>query len=135
MLEWIAILGPTLISWPVVALLAVVIFRKPLLLLFERFASAAGSKAEVGPLKIELGKLAEEGKDAVSRLNRTTELMAESRLLELEITSQMFGQIFSAEQQTRMRRQIEELKVLTGQAGPNSTAESDARKSGARRSL
>ncbi len=135
MLEWIKVLGPILISWPLVALLAVVIFRKPLLVLFERFATAAGSRAGIGPLKIELGKLAEGGKDAVSRLNRTTELMAESRLLELEITSQMFGQIFSAEQQSCMRRQIEELKVLTGQAAPNNTVERDARKSGARPSL
>ena len=135
MLEWIEALGPILISWPVIGLLLVAMFRRPLLVLIERFSNATGSKAEVGPLKIELGKLAEEGKDAVPRLNRTTELMAESRLLELEITSRMFGQIFSVEQQTRMRRQIEELEVLTAKAAPNSTVERDARESGARSSL
>jgi hypothetical protein len=135
MLEWVKVLGPIVLSWPVVGLVIVVIFRRPLLALFERFSSAPGSKAEIGPLKIELGKLAEEGKDAVLRLNRTTELMAESRLLELEITSQMFGTIFSDEQQKRMRRQIEELRQLTAQSAPNPTVERDARESGARPSL
>lgn len=135
MLEWTKVLGPILISWPVFGLVIVVLFRKPLLMLIERFSSATGSKAEIGPLKIELGKLAEEGKDAVSRLNRTTELMAESRLLELEITSQMFGQIFSEDQQKRMRGQIDELRRLTSQSAPNTTVDPDARKSSARGSL
>lgn len=62
---------------------------------------------------------AEDGKDAVSRLNRTTELMAESRLLELEITSQMFGSVFNTEQRSKMQRQIDELKSLTAKATPN----------------
>jgi len=113
MLEWFKVLGPIILSWPVVGLVIALIFRKPLLGLLERFSSSSGSKAEIGPLKIELGKLAEEGKDAVGRLNRTTELMAESRLLELEITSGMFGSIFSDEQQVRLEKQIEELRALT----------------------
>jgi HAMP domain-containing protein len=113
MLEWFKVLVPTLLSWPVVGLAIVLMFRKSILDLFERFSMSSGSKAEIGPLKIELGKLAEEGKDAVGRLNRTTELMAESRLLELEITSGMFGAVFSEEQQARLEKQIEELRALT----------------------
>lgn len=125
MLEWFKVLGPIILSWPVVGLVVTLIFRKPLLSLFERFSNSSGSKAEIGPLKIELGKLAEEGKDAVGRLNRTIELMAESRLLELEITSQMFGSFFTAEQQERMKKQIEELHSLTAKQAPNPSAERD----------
>ena len=42
--------------------------------------------------------------------------MAESRLLELEITEGNFGTVFSAEQRKRMNAQIEELRKLTGNA-------------------
>lgn len=119
MLEWVKVVGTILISWPVIALVFVLIFRAKLNKLFESFLNSSGSKAEIGPLRIELGKLAEDGKDAVSRLNRTTELMAESRLLELEITSQMFGSVFSTEQRSKMQRQIDELKSLTLKATPN----------------
>lgn len=113
MLETIKIIGPIILSWPVVSLLIVLIFRRKLLSFLDQFSKVPGSRAEIGPLKIELGKLAEEGKDAVRRLNRITELMAESRLLELEITSQMFGTIFSEDQRKEMRTQIEELRLLT----------------------
>lgn len=125
MLEWLKILGPIILSWPVVGLVIVLVFRKPLLGLLERFSNSSGSKAEIGPLKIELGKLAEEGKDAVGRLNRTTELMAESRLLELEITAGMFGSIFSDEQRATLKKQIEELRLLTSSHAPNPAVERD----------
>jgi hypothetical protein len=107
-------------------LVIVLVFRKPLLDLLERFSNLSGSKTEIGPIKIELGKLAKEGKDAVGRLNRTTELMAESRLLELEITSGMFGSIFSNEQQARLEKKIEELRLLTISPAPNTSVERDA---------
>jgi len=126
MIEWLKVLGPIVLSWPVVLLVIALIFRKSLLGLLERFSNSSGSKAEIGPLKIELGKLAEEGKDAVSRLNRTTEIMAESRLLELEITSGMFGSIFSDEQQARMERQINELRLLTNSQAPTPVVGGDA---------
>jgi hypothetical protein len=126
MLEWFKVLGPIILSWPVVGLVTALVFRKPLLDIFEHFSK--GGEAEIGPLKIKLGKLAEEGKEAVGRLNRTTELMAESRLLELEITSQMFGSIFSNEQQARLKKQIEELHSLTTSQAPNSAVESAAPK-------
>ena len=128
MLEWLKVLGPIILSWPVVGLVIALIFRKPLLGLLERFSNSSGGKAEIGPLKIELGKLAEEGKDAVGRLNRTTELMAESRLLELEITSGLFGLVFSDEQQARLEKQIEELRLLTSSQAPNLAVERDAAK-------
>jgi len=64
-------------------------------------------------VKIELGRLAREGKDAVNNLGRLTILMAESRLLELEITAGTFGAVFSSEQRKQMNQQIEELRRLS----------------------
>jgi hypothetical protein len=113
MLEWIKVVGPLVVSWPVVALILGVLFRKSLVSLFTRLTDSPGGSAEIGPIKIALGELATEGRHAVRRLNRISEVMAESRLLELEITSQMFGTIFSAEQHETMTRQITELRLLT----------------------
>jgi len=89
-------------------------FRRRLLSVFDRFIrSDEGSKLEVASVKIELGRLAREGKDAVSNLGRLTVLMAESRLLELEITAGTFGAMFSNEQRKQMTQHIEELRRLT----------------------
>jgi hypothetical protein len=57
--------------------------------------------------------VAEESKATVNRLNRLIEVMAESRLLELEITKTMFGGMLSTGQSTRMNQHIEELRKLT----------------------
>jgi len=116
-LDWVKAIGSILISWPMVGVVFVLAFRKPLTLVLDRFIrSAEGGKAVVGPVTLELGKLAEEGKQAVSHLNRMTELGAESRLLELEITESKFGPVFSPNQRERMRQQIEELRVLVAAA-------------------
>ena len=113
-LEWIKAIGSLVLSWPVVIFVIALLFRKRLLSLFDRFiGSDEGSKIEVASVKIELGRLAREGKDAVNNLNRLTVLMAESRLLELEITAGTFGPVFTDEQRTRMNEQIEELRRLT----------------------
>lgn len=111
--EWVRVLGPLLLSWPVVGLVIAFIFRNPLLLFFERFSTSDESKAEIGPIKIELRNLAREGHDAIASLNRLNILMAETRLLELEITEGMFGSVFTDDQRARMKGQIEELRQLT----------------------
>ncbi len=113
MLEWVKVLGPLLFSWPVAALIIALIFHRPLLGLLDRLTASDYGKAAVGPVKIELGKLAEQGKIAVGTLNRLNLLMAESRLLELEITEANFGRVFSGEQRARMKQHIEELRQLT----------------------
>ena len=112
-LEWTKTIGSFLFSWPVIILIITLIFRRPILRLLERFTSSDEGRAEIGPVKIELGKLVREGQDAVNNLNRLSVLMAESRLLELEITEGTFGRMFSDEQHARMKQQIEELKELT----------------------
>jgi hypothetical protein len=94
-------------------LVIALIFRQPLLRLFERFTTSDNAKAAIGPVKIELGKLAEQGRMAVGTLNRLNLVMAESRLLELEITEANFGPVFSSEQRTRMKAHIAELRRLT----------------------
>lgn len=117
MLEWVKVVGPLIISWPVVVLILALVMRKHIASLVNRFLAAPGGKAEIGPLKIELGKIAEEGREAVSKVNQLTEVMAESRLLELEITSEKFGGAFSAAQREQMAGQVEKLRVLVAKAG------------------
>jgi hypothetical protein len=112
-LQWTKTIGSLLLSWPMATLLIALIFRKPLLRLLERLTSSDEGKAEIGPIKIELGKLAREGQDAVNNLTRLNILMAESRLLELEITEATFGPVFSDEQRERMNQHIAELRRLT----------------------
>jgi C1A family cysteine protease len=55
LLEWIKVVGPLVISWPTFGLTATLVFRKPLLALIEKFTESPESKAEIGPLKLELG--------------------------------------------------------------------------------
>jgi hypothetical protein len=64
-----------------------------------------------------VARITEDGRAAVGRLHKLVELMAESRLLELEITSGMFGGVFSSEQRQRLEGHISELKRLTTEDG------------------
>ena len=105
-----------LISWPAATIVAVLVFRKPLMRLVERLIESDSGKARVGPVEIELGRIAEEGATAVETLRRLNVLMAESRLLELEITEGNFSTVFTPEQRSRMKEQIEELRTLTSDA-------------------
>jgi hypothetical protein len=117
-----------LISWPTAAIVAVLVLRRPIGSLVERLIRSDSGKAKVGPIEIELGKLAQEGHQAVDNLNRLNYLMAESRLLELEITEGNFGPVFSSEQRERMKNHIEELKKLTKPTANKANA-ADARTS------
>ena len=104
------------LSWPVAAIVCVLFLRGPITKLVDRLINSESGKAKVGPIEIELGKLAEEGQQAVSTLNRINYLMAESRLLELEITEGNFGAVFSDEQRGKMQVQINEFKKLTNES-------------------
>lgn len=114
-LEWVKAIGSLVFSWPLMILVALIIFRKPLRKLIDQLTGTDVKRAKVGPVEIEreLGNLAKEGKQAVETMNRLNILMAESRLLELEITDGMFGSIFSPAQSQRMKEQIDELRKLT----------------------
>lgn len=56
LIEWIKVLGPLLISWPLVALVIVILFQRPIARVFERFTETEGSTAEIGPIKVAMGK-------------------------------------------------------------------------------
>jgi hypothetical protein len=118
-LEWVKVIGPLVLSWPVVGLVAVMMFRKRIGLVLDQFAKGDVSRAKFGPVEIErrLSTLADQGQQAVTKLNRLNQLMAESRLLELEITYSMFGASFTEEQREKMHSQIDELSKLTGAGG------------------
>lgn len=113
MFEWTKVVGGLLLSWPVTALAIALIFRRPFLRLLDRLTASDQAKAEIGPVKIELGKLAEQGQIALGTMHRLNLLMAESRLLELEITEGNFGPVFSPEQRKRMKTHIQELRSIT----------------------
>jgi hypothetical protein len=59
-----------------------------------------------------VARITEDGRAAVGRLHKLVELMAESRLLELEITSRMFDSALSPEHKQRMEGHIRELKRI-----------------------
>lgn len=52
------------------------------------------------------------GQFAIDKLNKLTEIMAESRLLELEMTLDRFEIIFSSDQRARMQNHIDSLKSI-----------------------
>ena len=54
-LDWVKVLLPVLISWPMVGLIVAVLFYEPLGGLIDRFSQSTQGKAEFGLLKIELG--------------------------------------------------------------------------------
>ena len=114
-LEWLKTIWMMVFSWPVVGFFGLFVFRKPLVGLLEQFTKGDLRRAKVGPIEIEreLNKLAEQGQQAVSNLNRINELMAESRLLELEITQTMFGRVFTDEQREKLKGHVEEFRMLT----------------------
>lgn len=74
-------------------------------ILFDYISSALGLS--------KISEFAKRGNLAFDRLNQIIEIMAESRILELEITQEMFGMIFSPEQKEQMAKHIRKLRELT----------------------
>ena len=105
--EWIKLFAPLVFSWPFLALGAALIFREPRRKLVER-----SSNVEIGPWKVKLEALAKEGQDAVHRLNSINELMAESRVLELEILVNNFRPVLPVEQVEAMEHHLKRFRAL-----------------------
>ncbi|MGB9824481.1 MAG: hypothetical protein ACPLN0_06190 [Candidatus Hydrothermia bacterium] len=95
-IECISLVGAIVFSWSVVGFIAIILFRKPLLQILEQFTRRDVHRARLGPLEIErkFNKLAQQGQEAFKKMNQLIEVMAESRLLELEIPEEMFGGVF-----------------------------------------
>jgi len=53
LLEWIKTLGPLIISWPVVGLIAILMFRKPLRSLADSFTSQDVHRVKFGGFELE----------------------------------------------------------------------------------
>ena len=105
-----------ILSWPVFALAALFLIRGPLSNMVDRFSRSETGKLEIGNVKIELGNLAKNGQQAVDDMKKLNYLMAESRLLELEITNGAFGPMFSPNQSDRMETHIAELRKILDQS-------------------
>lgn len=105
----IQILG-LFLTWPTVAILALLILRKPLTLLLKRIIDSHTAKAKIGFIEFELGELTKKGKAAVDTLNDLSIAMGKTRLLELEVTKEHFSMSFSHEQRGRLDSLILELK-------------------------
>ncbi|MGP1386553.1 MAG: hypothetical protein ACTS2F_23545 [Thainema sp.] len=54
--DWISVVGPMLLSWPLVIALVLVFFRKPLFNLLEKVSGNNVQKAKIGPFEIEEAK-------------------------------------------------------------------------------
>lgn len=99
-------------SWQGVAIILAILLRKPLTKIIERFVSSGTGKAKIGPIEIELGKLAEDGQIAIDKMNEINLVMAQSRTQELEITLSTFGHAFTEAQRKQMLGHISKLKEL-----------------------
>ena len=100
-------------SWPFVAIIAILVLRKPIYELVLRLINSDSWKAKIWPVEIELGKIVDKGNQVVDKLNAISYIMAESRLLELEITDSLFSTMLTEKQRSKMLSHIEELKNLT----------------------
>src|SRR5260370_9273249 len=57
-LEWVKTLGPILISWPVTGLIAILVFRKPMLALADRFTGEDLQRVKFWGVELERVKAA-----------------------------------------------------------------------------
>lgn len=99
-----------LFSWPVASILIALFLRKPIMKVVDRLIVGQSGKAKIGPIEIELGQLADDGRKAVKQLNDINHIIARSRLLELEITMATLSSAFSATQQEQLSKVTLELK-------------------------
>lgn len=136
-LGWVGFVTSIIFSWPTALVVVTVVLRRPLTDILQQFQDGRLRRVKFGwvELEKELTAVAEKGKEAVAELDRTSYLMARSRLLELEITAGMFGGLLSADQRARMESHIDELRNLTatdedGPRGPSPQAESGHSRAG-----
>ncbi|MBO0150156.1 MULTISPECIES: hypothetical protein [Vibrio] len=101
-----------LASWPGVAVLTVLMLRKPLTKLVDRLISGNESKIKIGPIEAELGKLAEEGTKAVDSLNEINLIVARGKLLELEFAERSgISSTFTETQKRELKSVVKELRL------------------------
>jgi hypothetical protein len=111
-LEYTKIVSGAVLSWPVVFVVVIYVFREPLHALFAATAEYRISKLRVGGLTVELNELRREGKEAVDRFNQLSLLMAESRIIEWEITAQTVGALLPADKVAEMEKKLDRMREL-----------------------
>lgn len=68
-LEWIKTLGPIILSWPVAGMIAILVFRKPLLALADRFVREDIQRIKLWGVEIDLVKVSvKQAKDQIGEL-------------------------------------------------------------------
>lgn len=85
-IEWVKTLGGLLLSWPVVGFVALIIFRKPLLAIIEKFTGDDLQRVKVGNIELER-KLKEVEKD----IDKTKEQIAQ--LYALSMSEEAFDHL------------------------------------------
>jgi hypothetical protein len=98
-------------SWQGVALITVLLLRKLLTKIVARLIAGNDSKAKLGPIEIELGKLAEDGGKAVSNINEISLIVARGKLIELEFAEKSVSATFSDTQKKELSCVIKELRL------------------------
>lgn len=115
-----------ILSWPTVCIVALLVLRKPIVALIHRLIhSDSGGEAEIGPIRIKLGKMTEEGKKALGTVNRISTVLGASRRLELEIFKRSGAQFMTEAEAVEMRHHIGELARLTKEAEQSLAAYGD----------
>lgn len=73
-----------LISWPVAAIIIVVLLKRYVYKFLDRIIDSENSELEIGPIKAKLGELVDKGSHTIDDLEKLQILMAETRLTELK---------------------------------------------------
>ena len=117
-LEQIKAIAQAVLSWPVVALLGAVIFRRQIVQAAKLLVSPETTKAKFGPIEIErkIDQLSEQQQRVIAFLGRSNEVMLQSRLLELEVTQHHFGGLIGREYTETMSEHIAKLSELISEA-------------------
>ncbi|GEN26286.1 hypothetical protein HCU01_42350 [Halomonas cupida] len=97
-------------SWPAVALFSVFFLRGTISKIADRLIKGESGKAKLGFVEVELGKLAQDGREAVDNINEVSIVLAKSRLLELEVTRDNFSVAFTSEQERELNELISKLR-------------------------
>ncbi|WP_035992399.1 hypothetical protein [Leptolyngbya sp. KIOST-1] len=54
--DWVSVLGPILLSWPLLITVVLLFFYRPLFSLLEKFSNSNIQKAKIGPVELEESK-------------------------------------------------------------------------------
>ncbi|MEI8600731.1 hypothetical protein P4S55_06515 [Shewanella sp. PP-Sp27a-2] len=95
---------PLVFSLPVASVLIVLFLREPIVKVVDRFISGQSGKAKIGLIEVELGQLADDGREAVKQLNDINHIIAKSRLIELEITTETLSYSFPEKHKKDLER-------------------------------